>query len=261
MKINSVEITQYSVGNLYCSCEGITHIKSLPYLSIVQATEGYYDIGIDSTSAVSLKPDGGTFIAPTYKTQRITHHINPETSMMRAHWIFLNVIINHQYNLEDCFDFPLELPAEYQTFFQNTLDHIDNSQNICKTMSLIYEIVEMLLSIGIEKTVQHGFALDIRNYVRLHYSERLNAQIIANSFNLSVSTLFREFKSKIGLTPANYINKERLAQASVLLETTDLSIMQIALNIGMYDQPYFSKLFQKEYKVSPSTYRNLSKKS
>ena len=67
-------------GRLFCE-------KSLPVLSVVQAIEGSYQISLDGGPACSTG-EMGAFIAPAETLQSITHHVNPQTGQMRAHWVF-----------------------------------------------------------------------------------------------------------------------------------------------------------------------------
>ena len=53
-----------------------------------------------------------------------------------------------------------------------------------------------------------------------------------------------------------YAKKIRIDRAKVLLTTTDISILDLSVSLGFYDQSHFSKTFKKFTGVSPSKYRN-----
>ena len=72
---------------------------------------------------------------------------------------------------------------------------------------------------------------------------------------MSVPTVFRKFKAGFGMTPANYINSVRLAQAAVMLEMTQKPAGSIGYEVGFEDVFYFSKLFKQKYGVAPTMYR------
>ncbi len=67
--------------------------------------------------------------------------------------------------------------------------------------------------------------------------------------------LFVLFRESMKTTPIAYLNGLRLSHACLLLESTRLSITQIAENCGIRDGFYFSKMFQSKYGVSPLQYR------
>ena len=56
-------------------------------------------------------------------------------------------------------------------------------------------------------------------------------------------------------SPAKYIRQKRLEKAATLLKSTSLRIADIAYDCGFVDQAHFSKLFQRAYSLSPSSYR------
>ena len=63
------------------------------------------------------------------------------------------------------------------------------------------------------------------------------------------------FHDKFDISPKNYLKNLKLKKAQALLKTTDLPISVIADSLGFDDQLAFSKIFKKEYSISPSEYR------
>lgn len=70
--------------------------------------------------------------------------------------------------------------------------------------------------------------------------------------DLSQVQLYRKLKALTGLTPVQFIRHLRLEKAKHLLKTTDLHVSEVAYDVGFSDPAYFSRIFQKEFKVSPS---------
>ncbi len=56
-------------------------------------------------------------------------------------------------------------------------------------------------------------------------------------------------------TPSTWVNQRRLEYAARLLESSDLSITEIASECGFENLSYFHRLFQKAYSTSPLQYR------
>ena len=67
------------------TCNGSCHTKVLPYLSVVQAVEGSYDIQLDNGKTYNTG-NGGFFIAPSNVQQRIVHNVNPTSKKMVCRW-------------------------------------------------------------------------------------------------------------------------------------------------------------------------------
>lgn len=252
--IKTIDVKQYSVSHLTCTTDRMFHKKSLRFLSVVQALEGTYGIGID-TSEEQQTGSMGAFIAPKGKMQYITHYVNPETGIMRAHWIFLDIVINGMFHIDDIFDFPVLLPKQYNREVHDIIIGVQNNDNLCVNLSDIYKLIKILLHIGIPRSTSNQEMNQIRYYINQHYAEKITPYQLAQRFTLSVPTLFRKFSKSMGLSPSNYINSVRLEQASFLLETTDHTIGQVSIMVGFEDAFYFSKLFKKKYGISPLNYR------
>lgn len=96
-----------------------------------------------------------------------------------------------------------------------------------------------------------------RRYFNEHYNEQINIEEYAESRNMSVSWFQRNFKQMVNCSPMQYLLTIRMNNAASLLELTDYSMAEISTIVG-YDNPlYFSRLFKKQNRVSPSEYRKL----
>lgn len=83
----------------------------------------------------------------------------------------------------------------------------------------------------------------------------LNVDELCEAVHLSQSQLFRKMKALTGDPPSTFIRKIRLHKAKVLLQSTDLSISEIAYELGFTDPNYFSRAFSKLFDAPPSDFR------
>lgn len=67
-----------------------------------------------------------------------------------------------------------------------------------------------------------------------------------------LSTLF---KKETGVTITDYINTTRIRQSLILLNSTNLSISEIAARCGFVDANYYSRIFKKFQGKTPKHYR------
>ncbi len=93
-------------------------------------------------------------------------------------------------------------------------------------------------------------------YIGQHYHEKIALEEIAAHANLNASALCRSFKKKYGYTIFQYMNRLRIEQACRLLRYSDLSITQIAYQVGYNSFSHFSQQFKLHLKIPALAYRN-----
>jgi len=78
---------------------------------------------------------------------------------------------------------------------------------------------------------------------------------LAEWLHYDISSISREIKNKTGKTYTVLVQEKRLAQACYLLEHTDLTVDEIAINVGYENISFFYRIFKKHYGVTPKKYR------
>ena len=78
----------------------------------------------------------------------------------------------------------------------------------------------------------------------------------AQSVNLSVWRLCHIFKSDVGMPPIRYLRLLRMERAKDLLESSFLSVKEIAYQVGLNDESHFVRDFKSTYGYSPALYRS-----
>lgn len=92
-------------------------------------------------------------------------------------------------------------------------------------------------------------------FIQENYVEKLTLEEIANSAAVSTRECLRCFKAAIHQSPMDYLIEYRVRSAKKLLETTELSISDIALQCGFNSNSYFTKLFHRICGKTPNAYR------
>lgn len=88
-----------------------------------------------------------------------------------------------------------------------------------------------------------------------NYQATRSMDYYAKICNMSKSSFMHNFSKYMGTTPVKYINSIKLKNAKSLLDDSSLNISEISDILGFSSSLYFSDLFQKEFGVRPSTYR------
>ncbi len=83
----------------------------------------------------------------------------------------------------------------------------------------------------------------------------LSVEDLAADMSLSRVQLYRKVKAMTGCTPVDLLRKARLAQAQKLLQDSNLSVSEIAYQVGFASPSYFTKCYKDEYGIVPGEAR------
>lgn len=93
------------------------------------------------------------------------------------------------------------------------------------------------------------------SFIRRHYSEPIALGDIAGAANISQSEATRCFKKNLDITPFNYLIQYRLEVAKTMLQSSEMSITEIAMQCGFESVSYFDRVFRKYYWLTPKEFR------
>ena len=96
---------------------------------------------------------------------------------------------------------------------------------------------------------------EIKDYLDLHFAEKITLNVLAERFYINKFYLTRVFKDQFGLSVTSYLTQLRITQAKRLLRFTDKSVENVAQECGLNDANYFSRLFKKVEGTTPGEYR------
>ena len=124
----------------------------------------------------------------------------------------------------------------------------------------------------LESTVQAGLSADVRatadyyqnkqivssavGFMNANYSRRISLNLISKHCHCNATYLSHLFRRETGLCITDYLNRCRVERAKQLLDITDLTVTQIASEVGFGDSSYFSRTFKKIQGLSPADYRS-----
>ncbi len=97
--------------------------------------------------------------------------------------------------------------------------------------------------------------LRARDLADARYFEPLGVDDLAASAGLSRAHFSREFKRAFGESPHAYLLTRRLERAAALLRTTDRSVADICLSVGLQSIGSFTTSFSRTFGCSPTAYR------
>ena len=101
----------------------------------------------------------------------------------------------------------------------------------------------------------YGHFTNAVNHIHKHYAEKLTLSALARLARLSESQVERKFMKLFGFTPMEYILRTRVNAARVLLENSNLTISNIAVETGFSDHSHLIRLFKRVRGCTPHQYR------
>ncbi|MBE6625606.1 MAG: helix-turn-helix transcriptional regulator [Ruminococcaceae bacterium] len=125
-------------------------------------------------------------------------------------------------------------------------------------MGVLYYTLAMVPSCE-PKTVKHNeenIAVRMKHSADMCYqNEDMSIDYLAKQYKYNSKYLSRKFISTFGIKFSDYLETTRINRAIVLLGEGDKSVQEIAALVGYHDPLYFSKVFKKHMKMSPSQYK------
>ena len=105
------------------------------------------------------------------------------------------------------------------------------------------------------ETVDKVFIQKFATLIASSFNEpTISIEKISKELGVSRVHLQRKVKEITGLNPIDYLRNFRLAKAIELLESSHLSISEIAYETGFSSPAYFSKCFKDAFNITPSEY-------
>ena len=142
--------------------------------------------------------------------------------------------------------------------FDKVLKNMENqSSYTILTVSLaIHQILTRLITHNTVAVNANQKAIrKTADYLSMHYKESMDLDHLLNMANMSKSYYVRQFRQYIGTTPYNYLLSVRITKAKEMLEVTDMTIHEIAMETGFSDDASFSTRFSSMTGISPLKYR------
>ncbi|GHV03192.1 hypothetical protein FACS1894211_15720 [Clostridia bacterium] len=104
-----------------------------------------------------------------------------------------------------------------------------------------------------------GAVTEICAYLNANFKQELSIKRLCILFGTNKTTLSMRFKQQIGKTIVEYVNSLKIIEAKRLIRLGGKTFSEIAEELGFSSQHYFTKLFTKVEKQSPSLYMHMIK--
>ncbi|MFX3635941.1 MAG: helix-turn-helix domain-containing protein [Candidatus Pristimantibacillus sp.] len=253
---------EYSIGigyaisdlsELEASLEAASHAA---YGKFVTGNSGIYHAAVAKNSPIEEKlkeishalyhKDRVQFVAILESTRDLFHEEN--FSIKDAYLIYSSVM----------YLFTFEGSRTNSRFFEG-YEQLDSHYRNVNVM--IDHLIELTLASFAEEMeahlsgISHKKLKEIVLYIQKNFNQEISIQSLADKFFLSPNYLCQLFKKEVGETIVEYLSRLRIEYACKLLIDTKLSIYQVGEKCGFQDYFYFTRIFKRMVKLTPTQYR------
>ena len=112
-------------------------------------------------------------------------------------------------------------------------------------------------SIPLANSLDNAFVIKVRKEIEAHLDDSdFDVEKLCRSVALSNSQVHRKLSALTGLSATHFIRYVRLVKAKELMIDSRFKIAAIAIDCGFNDAAYFSRVFKKEFGMTPQKWRN-----
>ncbi len=134
-----------------------------------------------------------------------------------------------------------------------------NARSYAQAVQNLYMVCEKYIQEEQEKLKEKKGKpiLTAVKFIKEHFREQISLEDVADGSNVSPNYLSKLFKSEMQVGFNEYLTQIRLEESQHLLAETNLSIREVASQVGYLDEKYYAKLFKKNTGIKPTDYRRI----
>lgn len=252
---------------LHASCCGITnpcpsyYIKRSPattfVLEQVISGKGYVIVNNKKYTVSS----GDTYLLkPTENCEYFADKLDPYKKI----WVNFNGPLARElvslYQLQDTVYKNVDLSACFEKLFK--LEEISTDLDLIH-FDLSATITQMLILLAKSKTsTKHvsQIAVTIKSSLDNNITKPFSLEQLTKDLFVSKTELIRYFKNAYDITPYQYLLNLKINHAKIMLENGNYSLLDIANHLSFSSPYHLSKIFKQKTGISPSEYKQKSKR-
>lgn len=140
-------------------------------------------------------------------------------------------------------------------FSQKHLSTRYNSrERLCNLLN--YILYELLNTVELKSNDPQ--VIKIERFIDDNIFGRITLDMIAQHVHLSKEYVAYLFKKHMGITVIDYVNEKKMILAKNMIQTGEMSLKDVAENLGYENYGYFSRLFKKHFNTSPISFKKNS---
>jgi len=135
------------------------------------------------------------------------------------------------------------------------LDHLMRGERPSRyQVPVVPTRVEVRRSTDILAIEDHQVAVAL-DFINRHINQPIRVGDVARAVGLSERNLYSRFQQALGRSVHEQITRTRVARICWMLENTTLSLLEIALAVGLPDDKHLARYFRRQKNMTPSAWR------
>ncbi|MBX9994187.1 YesN/AraC family two-component response regulator [Priestia megaterium] len=243
-----------------------THIKrqgEFPDYQWIQCTKGRGELRVNDQVYI-IKENEGMFLTP-----HVPHEYYPVTSEWQVCWVSFNgsVIDDIMLSLQFINSGKIALTNAESLYrmLQELMDRLEenHTSSTMQCSELLYSVILKLRqdSVYIESKsrLQQITQLNpVLRYIEEYYHQPLTLEVLAQQLNVTEQYTCLLFQQSLGIRPFEYVTRVRIQKAKkLLLKNNQISVQDIARQVGYEHPSYFIKRFKEQENVTPTIFRKM----
>jgi AraC-like DNA-binding protein len=149
---------------------------------------------------------------------------------------------------------------------EGELDRKSDGYWPCRSRSYLLELVFLMFKVykddgaGRVQVIDDSISGRVIRFIQINMTERILVDDLCRRFETNKTTLNRLMRQATGYPAIEYLNRQRIQSACLLLRDTGLPVQEIAYRAGFNDIVHFGRMFRKYTRVAPRKYRELHRR-
>ena len=122
---------------------------------------------------------------------------------------------------------------------------------------VLLDILEQFTNLAFYNTSSSNLTIIKKSieFINDKYNQNITLDMVAEHVGLNPAYFSSLFKKETGINFSNYLTNLKIDNAKLLLRNSNLSLINIAIELGFDNQSYFSNVFKKSTGMTPKQYR------
>lgn len=243
-----------------------THIKrqgEFPDYQWIQCIKGRGELRVNDEVYI-IKENEGMFLTP-----HVPHEYYPVTSEWQVCWVSFNgsVIDDIMLSLQFINSGKIVLTHAESLYriLQELMNRLEenHTSSTMQCSELLYSVILKLRqdSVYIESKSRLQQITQLNpalRYIEEYYHQPLTLEVLAQQLNVTEQYTCLLFQQSLGIRPFEYVTRVRIQKAKkLLLKNSQISVQDIARQVGYEHPSYFIKRFKEQENVTPTVFRKM----